>query len=170
MRGEFFKRPMKKASRDSATAGKSSAAENFHEEDNGDPEKFLAVGGRRAKKPGAEKNHKNAIAYDAASIAYVSFDRVGHIERISLAAVKLLGVSRRETIGMPFASYVYAQDAHKFLRHLLSCRSHPDRVETELRLKAKEGAPIPVRLSSTPGSFSIKRETFLYPTIIVDLR
>src|SRR3979411_889665 len=126
-----------------ASAGKSSAAENFHEENNGDPEKFLEVSGRRAKKPGAEKNHKNAIAYDAASIAYVSFDRVGHIERISLAAVKLLGVSRRETIGRPFARYVYAQDAHKFLRHLLSCRSHPDRVETELRLKAKEGAPIP---------------------------
>jgi PAS domain S-box-containing protein len=108
--------------------------------------------------------------YDQISIPYVSFDASGHIERINVLAAKLLGVARDKMIGAPFALYVHGKDSHKFLQHLLSCRSHPQSVETELRLKAKDGSAIPARLSSTPGSFSFNETKFLYPTVIVDLR
>ena len=41
--------------------------------------------------------------FDFAPIGYVSFDRVGHIEEINVAAARLLGDSRDRLIGRPFA-------------------------------------------------------------------
>jgi PAS domain-containing protein len=42
--------------------------------------------------------------FDFAPIAYVTFNRVGRIEEINLAAAQLLGRSRDRLIGGPFAS------------------------------------------------------------------
>src|SRR4029453_966571 len=73
--------------------------------------------------------------FDFAPIAYVSFNRVGHIEEINLAAAQLLGRSRDRLIGEPFALHVAKEDSPFFLNHLLRCRSSESRVETELHLK-----------------------------------
>jgi PAS domain S-box-containing protein len=111
-----------------------------------------------------------ADLYDFAPVPYVSFDRVGRIEEINLAAVNLLGVARRSLIGSAFAAYVVRGNSHKFLRHLLSCRAAYRRVETELRLKTRAGEEVPVQLCSMPVSSSTKNGAFLYQTIITDLR
>src|SRR5512132_2665370 len=77
--------------------------------------------------------------FEFAPIAYVSFDRVGRIEEINLAAVHLLGGSRARLIGEPFALHVMEKDGALFLNHLLRCRSSDSRVETELHLKKRSG-------------------------------
>jgi PAS domain S-box-containing protein len=107
--------------------------------------------------------------FDYAPIAYVSFDRVGHIEEINLAAAQLLGARRDRLIGDPFAFYVTREDAGLFLSHLLHCRSSDSRVETELHLKKRSGEIIPVRLASSPATSSMRDGALLYQTAIIDL-
>jgi PAS domain S-box-containing protein len=107
--------------------------------------------------------------FDFAPIAYVSFNRVGHIEEINLAAAQLLGGQRDRLIGQPFALHVVKEDSPFFLNHLLRCRSSERRVETELRLKKRNGEIILVHLVSSPMTFSMREGTLLYQTAIIDL-
>src|SRR5205814_1121232 len=88
--------------------------------------------------------------YEFAPIGYVSFDRVGRIEEINLAAGQLLGRPRHQLLGHPFAMFVAKTDAQLFLHHLLHCRSADDIIETELNLKRPNGRTVPVQLSSVP--------------------
>jgi PAS domain S-box-containing protein len=107
--------------------------------------------------------------FEFAPIAYVSFDRVGRIEEINLAAVQLLGGSRARLIGEPFALHVTKDDGLLFLNHLLHCRSSDRRVETELRLKKRNGEIILAHLASSPMTSSMRDGARLYQTAIVDL-
>jgi PAS domain S-box-containing protein len=107
--------------------------------------------------------------FDFAPIAYVSFDRVGHIEEINLATAQLLGARRDRLIGAPFALYVTKEDAGLFLSHLLHCRSSDSRVETELHLKKRTGEIILAHLASSPMTSSMRDGALLYQTAIVDL-
>jgi PAS domain S-box-containing protein len=107
--------------------------------------------------------------FDFAPIGYVTFDRVGRIEEINIAATHLLNRTRENLIGSPFAVCVAKSDAQLFLHHLLHCRSSPGRVETELLLKKRKGRTFPVQLSSTPTDSMMKDGALLYQTAIVDL-
>src|SRR6266513_487726 len=107
--------------------------------------------------------------FDFAPVGYVSFDRVGRIEEINLAAARLLGDSRDRLIGKPFAPYVIEEDSALFLNHLLRCRSSESRVETELHLKKKGNGEIVAHLASSPVTSSMRNGTLLYQTAIIDL-
>jgi PAS domain S-box-containing protein len=107
--------------------------------------------------------------FEFAPIPYVSFDRVGRIEEINLAAVQLLGGSRARLIGEPFALHVTKNDGLLFLNHLLRCRSSHRRVETELHLKKRNGDIIIAHLASSRMTSSMRDGTLLYQTAIVDL-
>ena len=107
--------------------------------------------------------------FELAPIGYVTFDRVGRIEEINLAAAQLLGSSRDRFIGAPFALYVTKDDDLLFLNHLLHCRSSNRRIETELHLKKRNGEIILTRLESSPTSSSMRDGTRLYQTAIIDL-
>jgi len=107
--------------------------------------------------------------FEFAPIPYVSFDRVGRIEEINLAAVHLLGASRTRLIGEPFALHVTKNDGPLFLNHLLRCRSSDRRVETELHLKKRNGDIIIAHLASSPMTSSMRDGALLYQTAIVDL-
>jgi PAS domain S-box-containing protein len=107
--------------------------------------------------------------FDFAPIAYVSFDRVGRIEEINLAAVQLLGAPSDRLIGTLFALRVIRADARLFLNHLLRCRSSEARVETELHIKKRNGEIILAHLTSSPTSSSMHEGALLYQTAIVDL-
>src|SRR5215470_12571413 len=61
--------------------------------------------------------------FEFAPIGYVTFDRVGRIEEVNFAAVRLLGRSRRQLIGTTFAICVAKEDVQRFLDHLRECRS-----------------------------------------------
>jgi PAS domain S-box-containing protein len=107
--------------------------------------------------------------FDFAPIAYVSFNRVGRIEEINLAAAELLGRSRDRLIGQPFALHVTKKDGSLFLKHLLRCRSSDSRVETEIHLKKRNGEVILGHLASSPMTSSMRDGALLYQTAIVDL-
>jgi PAS domain S-box-containing protein len=107
--------------------------------------------------------------FDFAPICYVSFDRVGRIEEINVAAARLLGDSRDRLIGRPFAPYVIEEDSALFLNHLLRCRSSESRVETELHLKKKGNGKIVAHLASSPVTSSMRNGALLYQTAIIDL-
>ena len=94
--------------------------------------------------------------FDFAPIGYVSFDRVGHIEEINVAAARLLGGSRDRLIGRPFALYIIKEDSALFLNHLLRCRSSESRVETELHLKKRNGEIILAHLASSRMTSSMR--------------
>jgi PAS domain S-box-containing protein len=107
--------------------------------------------------------------FDFAPIGYVSFDRVGRIEEINVAAARLLGVSRDRLIGRPFALSVTKEDSVLFLNHLLRCRSSESRVETELHLKKQNGEIILAHFASSPMTSSMRDGALLYQTAIIDL-
>jgi PAS domain S-box-containing protein len=107
--------------------------------------------------------------FEFAPIAYVTFNRVGRIEEINLAAAQLLGRSRDRLIGEPFALHVTKKDGALFLNHLLRCRSSDSCVETELRLKKRNGEIIVAHLASSPMTSSMRDGALLYQTAIVDL-
>jgi PAS domain S-box-containing protein len=107
--------------------------------------------------------------FEFAPIPYVSFNRVGRIEEINLAAAQLLSGSRARLIGEPFAVHVTKKDGALFLNHLLRCRSSDRRVETELHLKKRNGEIILAHLASSPMTSSMRDGALLYQTAIVDL-
>ena len=149
------------------------------------PRKFSANGA--ARKNGATKRSARAPVFkipkteleaaiqryvdlfEFAPIAYVSFDHVGRIEEINLAAVQLLDASRTRLVGKPFALHVTKNDGPLFLNHLLRCRSSDRRVETELHLKKRNGDIIIANLASSPMTSSMRDGALLYQTAIVDL-
>jgi len=107
--------------------------------------------------------------FDFAPIGYVTFDRVGRIEEINFAAVRLLRRSRRQLIGTTFAICVAKEDTQLFLDHLRECRSSDGPIMTELHLKQRDGENIPVQLSSTATFALMKDGARLYQTAIFDL-
>jgi PAS domain S-box-containing protein len=106
--------------------------------------------------------------FDFAPIGYVTFNRVGRIEEINFAAIRLLRRSRRQLIGTTFAICVAKEDTQLFLNHLRDCRSSENLVITELNLKRRDDEKIPVLLSSTTLTL-MKDGASLYQTAIVDL-
>ena len=107
--------------------------------------------------------------FELAPVAYVSFDRVGRVEEVNLAATQLLGIARDQLIGGPFALRVTKADATLFLDHLLRCRSSVSRVETELHLRKRDGEIILAHLASSPTTSTMRDGALLYQTAILDL-
>ena len=107
--------------------------------------------------------------FDFAPIGYVTFDRVGRIEEINFAAIRLLRRSRRQLIGTTFAICVAKEHTQLFLNHLRECRSSESPVVTELNLTRADDGKIPVLLSSTATRSLMKDGARLYQTAIFDL-
>ena len=107
--------------------------------------------------------------FDFAPIGYVTFDRVGRIEEINFAAIRLLRRSRRQLIGTTFAICIAKKDTQLFLNHLRECRSSDSPVVSELNLTRADGGKIPVLLSSTATLSLMKDGARLYQTAIFDL-
>ena len=107
--------------------------------------------------------------FDFAPIGYVTFDRVGRIEEINFAAIRLVRRSRRQLIGTTFAICVAKEDTQLFLDHLHECRLSDSPVMTELNLTRTNGGKIPVLLSSTATLSLMKDGARLYQTAIFDL-
>ncbi|HZS17639.1 MAG TPA: PAS domain S-box protein [Candidatus Udaeobacter sp.] len=107
--------------------------------------------------------------FEFAPIGYVSFDRVGRIHEINLAAANLLDSAPGSLIGHPFALHVTKDDVGVFLNHLSRCRRSYGRVESELHLKNKNGEVALTRLTTSPITSSTSNGPLLYQTAIVDL-
>jgi PAS domain S-box-containing protein len=105
--------------------------------------------------------------YETAPIAYVTLDQEGCIQQLNQAAAKLFGRDRRRLNSSPMVLIVAKQDASLFLCHLKRCRMRgAERVITELRIRGKEGNPIPVQLISTTIEEDRQKR---FQTAIIDL-
>src|SRR6266481_6215863 len=134
------------------------------------PAKSMRRPGFRQPKTELEQAIQRYIdLFDFAPIGYVTFDRVGRIEEINFAAIRLLRRSRRQLIGTTFAICIAKKDTQLFLNHLRECRSSDSPVVSELNLTRAEGGKIPVLLSSTATLSLMKDGARLYQTAIFDL-
>ncbi|HEU0276100.1 MAG TPA: PAS domain S-box protein, partial [Candidatus Udaeobacter sp.] len=107
--------------------------------------------------------------FDFAPIGYVTFDRVGRIEEINFAAIRLVGRPREQLVGSTFAVCVVKKDMQLFLHHLHECGLSDEPVVTELQLQRPNGETAIVQLSSTPSLALMKDGARLYQTAIIDL-
>lgn len=123
---------------------------------------------RRTDKQSAA-SQRYADLYEFAPVGYVTFDRTGKIEDVNLVASELLRRKRESLIGAPFSLHVVPEDLSLLLGHLARCRKGERRVETNVRLKRKNGEPVSVLLSSTPTVAYYRDGAQLFQTAIVDL-
>src|SRR5437660_5788915 len=100
--------------------------------------------------------------FDFAPIGYVTFDRVGRIEEINFAAIRVLRRSRRQLIGTTFAICIAKKDTQLFLNHLRECRSSYSPVVTELNIRTRDGVEFPVVLSVSSAASSMKNGVLLF--------
>ena len=101
-------------------------------------------------------------------VGYVNFDAQARVTDMNSTAAKLLGVRRKEFLGMPFPAALGATEVPKFLEHLRRCRGGQERqISTELDLGKKNGARIPVELTTAPATIQGQPR---FPTTIIDLR
>ena len=107
--------------------------------------------------------------YEFAPIAYVAFDRSGRVQDLNLAAVNLLQRTREQLLGSTFSLCVVPADLDLFLRHLARCRADERRVETNLRLRKRNGTELSVVLSSTPTTSLVYDGPKLFQTALIDL-
>lgn len=106
--------------------------------------------------------------FDFSPIAYVVLDRNGLITEANLCTTRLLERERSRLIGTPFFLYVVPEDRRAVLDHLSRCRAGNPRVESELRVLAKAGPPIPTLTASAPAGPTRDTSAFLL-TAIIDL-
>ncbi|MEW6303994.1 MAG: PAS domain S-box protein [Verrucomicrobiota bacterium] len=110
-----------------------------------------------------------AHLYDFAPVGYVSLSRSGLIAEINLTATTLLGRTRAELVGHPFAVFVDRADVPTFLEHLRRCRESASRVTTELNLRRIHGGIRPVQLISVRLPGLPRSGLVLFHTALMDL-
>jgi PAS domain S-box-containing protein len=98
--------------------------------------------------------------FDHVPVAWITVDTAGTVQNLNLLAVTLIGSGRTHLVGSPLSLSVHPDDRQRFRDHLLAVATSPEPQRCELRLSSREGAPIPVRLSTRhtagdEGSFII---------------
>lgn len=87
-----------------------------------------------------------AELFDAAPVGYVTLDPHGVVEEINLTGARLIGHEVPNVVGRPFLFAV--ADADAFLAHLARCRAGEKLVVSELELRPRSGANVPVEMRS----------------------
>jgi two-component system, sporulation sensor kinase E len=105
--------------------------------------------------------------FEYAPVAYAVLDSFGVIKALNIQAAALLGEDRRPLLGKPLLVYAVQADRRAFLDHMHRCRRTPGEVASELSLKNRRGALVPVRLLSR-GLLPVDEDQ-LYHTAIIDL-
>src|SRR5262245_51482396 len=86
-----------------------------------------------------------AELFDSAPFGYLVLDRQGAIADVNLPAARMLRRRRDELLGKPFAVYITAGNAKRFLDYLRDCHVSPW-ITLDLRPPGLEGAAVPVQL------------------------
>src|SRR5205807_2794886 len=115
-----------------------------------------------------ESRRQYADMYDFAPVGHVRTDRNGLIHEANLAAASLLGIDRLRLVGMPLLVCVHNEDRPLLLRHLQRCRHNIATVQTELRLKSRQGGAVPVQLLSRPATVAAGQPPS-FRTALIDL-
>jgi PAS domain S-box-containing protein len=115
-----------------------------------------------------ESRDRYASLFDYAPVALLSLRRNGIIEGINLHGAELLESTRPRLLGLPLMSFITRDDHKTFLNHLFQCRRQHDAVQTELRMRTRQGRIIPVMLSAWMTA-AHSRPEYEFRTAIVDL-
>ncbi len=116
-----------------------------------------------------ESRDRYADLFDFGPVGYLMLDPNGIINDLNLTACAMLGVERTIAVKRPLLLYVAGGDRRLFLNHMLRCRRNKGPVISELFLKTREHAQLPVQLSSRPAPDPVEAVTH-YRTAITDLR
>jgi PAS domain S-box-containing protein len=96
----------------------------------------------------ADSRRKYAELFDYAPVGYFVLDFNGLIREANRTAAGMLAATKRTLIGKPFSVYVHPSDRHTFSEHQKNVLESSNRLLCTLRMKAKEGNMIHIRLQS----------------------
>ena len=103
--------------------------------------------------------------HEQAPVGFLTFDAQGCIREINMEALRLLGERRTAVIGKPFLVYVEKPDRRKYLEHLWKIRRAESRIAIELRLNAKDGTALLVRMTTGRHHDAAGRSTLFLSAI-----
>jgi PAS domain S-box-containing protein len=106
--------------------------------------------------------------FDFSPIAYLILDASGVIRDLNLTGAALLGLARRAAIGTPFIALVQGEFQSAFWDHMERCRRGALNLSTDLELKVRGGARLPVALVTAPNARPDAPIEFR--TAVIDLR
>lgn len=109
-----------------------------------------------------------ADLFDFAPVAYVTLDRNGVVLDMNLQAASLLDMERGRAVGLPLLMRTAPGDRARFLDHMRRCRHQSATVRTEIELRGRAGATVPVEMASRPWA-SAPDKPHVFHTVLVDL-
>ena len=121
---------------------------------------------QEARQAAEKSRDKNADYYDFAPVGAIDLDEDGIIRGINLSGTAMLGAERRELLGLPFASFVPAENQEVYRNHLLECKRSSEGVITELLLNTRKGVPTKVQIFSYPKQ---DPDRVVYRTLMTEL-
>lgn len=99
-----------------------------------------------------ETRDRYATLYEHAPVGYFTMDKAGCLLDINQTGAAMLQKERAFVVGQSFLTYVVDSDAPLFLQHLQDIPSAPDKILTELRIKATDNQVYFIRLESSTES------------------
>ena len=110
-----------------------------------------------------------SVLYDRSPVGYITIDKKGHIFNANSTVLQLLYYQRERLLHLPLAFLVHRDDCKDLLTHLWRCENEKDpNVVTNVRLRTKDGAFIPVQLISVPFT-TVRGGHQMFLTAVVDL-
>ena len=93
-------------------------------------------------------------------------DGSGVVLDLNENGTRLLGSTRDRVVGLPFRTWVVEEDRRAFLEHFRQCRSDRQTIESDARLRSRDGRVLLTRLYTKRAQY---RGHTVFPTIAVDL-
>ena len=116
-----------------------------------------------------QSRDRYADLYDFAPVGYVTLTRNGIIMESNATFAAMMGVDQRGLQNIPFNVFLASShELNLFLSHLDKCRKEGGKINTDLRLKHRNGEVLEIELSSVPSADFITR-TIVYRTAVLDL-
>jgi PAS domain S-box-containing protein len=103
---------------------------------------------RRAQVEIEESRNRYWALYDHAPVGYLTIDRSGKTVEMNLTAANLLGVLRRDVLGLPVARFVAPRDLRSLGAHLEEVFSRTSRHGCDLMAQRFDGALFPAHFES----------------------
>ena len=103
---------------------------------------------RRAQGEFESSRSRYVDLYDFAPVGYFTFDKNGLIVEVNLTGAGLLSVDRQHLINKPFSVFVIKDDRDIFRAHIGETLKRETRLNSEIRLRRKEGSVLFVQLQS----------------------
>lgn len=105
---------------------------------------------REARQELEDSRGRLADLYDFAPVGYFSLDRQGQIISVNLTGASLLGTDKSKMARCPFIVFVSEEDREAFHQYLRRALREEGKLGTELRLRKKDGALLPVLIEGLP--------------------